>query len=59
MKGWIVRKWRRSTLNEKLMYGLILAFVIGIIVRWDFISSELTETFTNMFTPSTPETPQK
>ncbi len=52
MFRWIVRKWSASTLNEKLMYGLILAFVIGIALRWDFIAGELSETLSNMFSPT-------
>ncbi|MFI3286929.1 MAG: hypothetical protein R3Y61_00465 [Rikenellaceae bacterium] len=52
MKEKLKRLWKGLTLNEKMMYGLLLAFAIGIIVRWDFITVEVGESFTNLFTPS-------
>lgn len=52
MKEKLKHLWKGLTLNEKLMYGLLVAFVIGIFVRWDFITSEVNESVTNLFTPS-------
>ncbi len=52
MKEKLKRLWKGLTLNEKMMYGLLLAFAVGIIVRWDFIAVEVEEAFTNLFTPA-------
>lgn len=35
--------------NIVMMGALIVLFIIGIIVRWDYIVKELTETFEIMF----------
>lgn len=41
--------WKRQTLNEKLMYVLILALLIGIATRWRFVFGEIGEAFRNIF----------
>lgn len=45
LKAW----WKRSTLNEKLMYALIIALAIGIATRWRYVFDEVGEAFRNIF----------
>ena len=43
-------KWfKKQNTNVKLMIILIILFVIGIIIRWDYISGEITDSFTGLF----------
>lgn len=54
---------KSMTLNEKLMYLLLLMFFVGIIVRWDYVSKEVGESFSAIFshgdtTSVTQEVPQ-
>lgn len=39
------RWWKGMTLNEKLLYLLIVTFSIGIVTRWEFILDEASEAF--------------
>ncbi len=45
IKAW----WNRTTLNEKLMYGLIIALLIGIATRWKYVFKEIGEAFSGIF----------
>ena len=38
--------WKKQTTNEKLMYVLIVALLIGIATRWRFVFGEVAETGT-------------
>lgn len=37
--------WKALTLNERMLYLLVLAFSIGIVTRWEFIAEEAGEAF--------------
>lgn len=41
--------WKRQTLNEKLMYVLMIALMIGIATRWRFVFGEAAEAFRHIF----------
>lgn len=43
------KKDKESRLNIRIMIALVIVLLIGIIVRRDFIASELKATFDNMF----------
>ncbi len=40
-------------MNEKLMYVLILLFLIGIAVQWEHVWGEISDAFSAIFNPST------
>lgn len=42
--------WKRQTLNEKLMYVLVVALAIGIATRWRFVFGEVADAFRHIFT---------
>ncbi len=37
--------WRGCTLNEKLMYALIVVLIIGILTRWEYVWGEIAAAF--------------
>ncbi|MFI3266748.1 MAG: hypothetical protein R3Y15_06290 [Rikenellaceae bacterium] len=39
---------RKLTNNEKGMIAIILMFLIGIAVRWEFVSTEISEAISNL-----------
>ncbi|HIW09889.1 MAG TPA: hypothetical protein H9888_00150 [Candidatus Rikenella faecigallinarum] len=41
--------WKNQTTNEKLMYVLIVALLIGIATRWRFVFGEVAEAFRSIF----------
>lgn len=41
--------WNKQTLNEKLMYVLVMALTIGIITRWRFVLAEIGDAFRHIF----------
>ncbi|MFI3298541.1 MAG: DUF5106 domain-containing protein [Rikenellaceae bacterium] len=47
----LIARLKSATMNEKMMYSLLLLFTVGIIIRWDFISKEVSEAFSDMFAP--------
>lgn len=46
LKQW----WKKQTLNEKLMYVLVVALAIGIATRWRFVFGEAADAFRHIFT---------
>ncbi len=52
----ILKWWKGRTLNEKLMYWLLVLFTIGIVVRWDFITQSVTTSVKNMYSVELPDT---
>lgn len=44
-----VHWWRSRTLNERLMYSLIVLLAIGIATRWRFIFAEVADAFSAIF----------
>lgn len=45
LKNW----WKKQTLNEKLMYVLVVALAIGIATRWRFVFAEVGDAFRHIF----------
>lgn len=45
LKDW----WKKQTLNEKLMYVLVVALAIGIATRWRFVFGEVGDAFRHIF----------
>lgn len=45
LKQW----WKKSTLNEKLMYSLIIVLIIGISTRWRYAFNEIGDAFNHLF----------
>lgn len=45
LKDW----WKKQTLNEKLMYVLVVALAIGIATRWRFVFGEVGDAFLHIF----------
>lgn len=45
----LINWWKKLTMNEKLMYALLLALTIGIATRWRFVLAEVSEAFGNRF----------
>lgn len=41
--------WKKSTLNEKLMYTLIMMLLIGILTRGNYVFDEIGEAFSGLF----------
>ncbi|CDN32344.1 hypothetical protein BN938_2272 [Mucinivorans hirudinis] len=41
--------WRSRTLNEKMMWGLILVLIIGIATRWRYVWGEIASAFGGYF----------
>lgn len=41
--------WKKQTLNEKLMYVLVVVLAIGIATRWRFVFGEIGEAFRHIF----------
>lgn len=41
--------WKKQTLNEKLMYVLVVVLAIGIATRWQFVFGEVGEAFRHIF----------
>lgn len=41
--------WGKTTLNEKLMYALILMLIVGILTRWNYVFGEIGEAFSGLF----------
>lgn len=41
--------WKRSTMNEKLMYSLIIILLICIATRWRLIFDQIGESFGGLF----------
>lgn len=42
------RWWKTRTLNEKLMYVLVVALAIGIATRWRYVLGEIGDAFGNL-----------
>lgn len=40
--------WQKATLNEKLMYGLIVVLLIGIITRGEYVLGEIGDAFSHL-----------
>lgn len=49
MKEMIKKWWKKSTLNEKLMYALILLLLVCIATRWRVIFEQIGESFGGLF----------
>lgn len=49
MKEKIKKWWRKATLNEKLMYCLVVMLIIGIATRWSVIADQIAESFGGLF----------
>ncbi|WP_300646461.1 hypothetical protein [uncultured Rikenella sp.] len=45
----VTRWWKGRSTNEKLMYLLIVALVVGIATRWRYVVDEVGEAFRNIF----------
>ncbi|WP_294591229.1 hypothetical protein [uncultured Rikenella sp.] len=45
----VTRWWKGHSMNEKLMYLLIVALVMGIATRWRFVFGEAAEAFRHIF----------
>lgn len=43
-------RWKKLTLNEKLMYGLVVVLAVGIVLRWGSLSGEMAAAFRRIFT---------
>ncbi len=41
--------WGGMTTNERLMLGLVVLFLVGIVLRWDFISEQVVGSVRNLF----------
>lgn len=41
--------WSGRTLNEKLMYSLVVVLIIGIVTRWGYVTKEISEGFSQYF----------
>ena len=53
----IKKMWANYTLNEKIMYALILVSIIGISTRWAYVKTEVIDGVMGLFNSDT--TPQK
>lgn len=49
MENRVTRWWKGRSTNEKLMYLLIVALVVGIATRWRLVFGEAGEAFRNIF----------
>ncbi|MDY0200769.1 MAG: hypothetical protein WC951_09160 [Bacteroidales bacterium] len=45
---------KKRTLTEFFLIGTAIILVILIIMRWDIVSKEISESFSNMFSPRQP-----
>lgn len=45
----IKEKWKKLTLNEKLMFALIVILLIGIATRWRYVFAEVADAFMSRF----------
>ncbi|MEG1607983.1 MAG: hypothetical protein RR931_05555 [Mucinivorans sp.] len=45
MKDKFLKWWHATTLNEKLMYSLVLMLLIGIATRWRYVLREVGDAF--------------
>lgn len=41
--------WKSRTTNEKMMWGLIVVLIIGILTRWDYVWGEIADGFGSYF----------
>ncbi|MEG0033063.1 MAG: hypothetical protein RSF93_06370 [Mucinivorans sp.] len=41
--------WAGLTVNEKMMYPLIVVLIIAIATRWRFVVREVADAFSNLF----------
>lgn len=49
MKQRLKKWWSAATLNEKMMYGLLIVLTIGIATRWRYVVADIADAFTSMF----------
>ncbi len=45
----VMKFWKKLTLNEKAMIGLIIALLLSIIFRWEYVSTQVSEAFRGLF----------
>jgi len=51
--GGLLKWWRERTLQERLMVALIAVLLIGIAVRWAWVSGEVKQAWRERFTAPT------